>query len=142
MANNVGFTLYRNSLDPEALFRDEAEPGQEGFTFAVRRDGQVNGWIYTDGVAASGILEKSRPSETPMMVNEGESGICEALLEVGGDGVVRLTNLTSGISADASSVPAMGGPLIPMLRVSVQDATILDVAIYHSPDPLDPLPVE
>ena len=36
----------------------------------------------------------------------------------------------------------MGGPLVPMLRVSVQDATILDVAIYHSPDPLDPLPVE
>lgn len=141
-ANNVGFTLYRNSLDPDAPFEDGAKEGQEGFTFAVRRDGQVNGWEYRNGAAASAILEQPRPASRAWIALDGRSGVLEALLEVSDDGIIRFTNLTTSVTAEAVDVAAMGGPLIPMIRASVQDATVLDVAIYHSPDPLDPLPTE
>jgi len=141
-ANNVGFTLYRNSLDPDALFEDGAKEGQEGFTFAVRRDGQVNGWEYRNGAAASAILEQPRPEGRAWIALDGRSGVLEALLEVSDDGAIRFTNLTTSVTAEAVDVAAMGGPLTPMIRASVQDATVLDVAIYHSPDPLAPLQTE
>lgn len=135
---NVGFTLYRNDSTLDQVFYDGETVGQNGYTFAARRNGVVEGWQYVDGAAASKFL--TNPGEGDA-IQAGRSGIIEVLLEMDATGAARWTNLTSGVSAEAET-SAVTGELMPMLRASVQDALVLDVSINYMPLALDPLQVE
>ncbi|MDN6176915.1 MAG: glycerophosphodiester phosphodiesterase family protein, partial [Brevibacterium sp.] len=136
-SSNAGFTLYRNDANPKALFVDDAEPGQQGYTFAARRTGAMAGWQYVNGASASSIVSEPH-NGVGDLVPANESRVVEVLLEVGDGGTIRWTNLTTGVIAQTDA-GAVGGKLYPMLRVTALDITILDLAIYSSPVGIEPL---
>lgn len=66
MPGNFGVLLMANSQNPEALPFDGAMPGQNGATFALRRNGALNGWKYVNGAAASSIINKTGTEIAPL----------------------------------------------------------------------------
>lgn len=131
---NLGLTLYRNDVEAETPFYDAAEPGQQGCTLAARRTGVMQGWQYVNGAAASSFINASY-NGTGDWMPVGDSGIVELLLEVDAAGSVRWSNLSTGVVAESDTL-AVSGKLTPMVRCAGTDATVLDLAIYHSEIPL------
>lgn len=131
---NLGLTLYRNDVEAETPFYDAAEPGQQGYTLAARRTGVMQGWQYVNGAAASSFINASY-NGTGDWMPVGDSGIVELLLEVDAAGSVRWSNLSTGVVAESDTL-AVSGKLTPMVRCAGTDATVLDLAIYHSEIPL------
>ena len=127
--DNVGFTLYRNDSNPEASFLDNAKPGQQGYTFAVRRDGRVQGWAYIDGAKASLIATNDEEAAPEVFVEAGKQRVVEVALDVTEELGIQWSNLTTGETVVSAEIPVKG-PLIPMIRAKRQDVTVLDLAIY------------
>lgn len=124
-SSNCGFTIYRNTVDPHALFRDGAMPGQEGLTFAQRRNGTLQAWAYINGAAAS-----SQGTTTgDALVDAGARVTVDLMLEVT-DTEVRFLNLTTGRQFVFTQA-AVAGPFRVALRWSGQEATVSDVQIHQ-----------
>ena len=138
-SSNCGFTLYRNNVDPEAPFEDGAVEGQQGLTFAARRNGDMQGWGYQNGASATSIMKATYAGDVDPAPS-GESRIMEVLLEVDVSGMTRWTNLTTGVTAEVQDAPA-GGLWTPMIRSATQGLTVLDVAVWRSPTSLPPMAV-
>lgn len=129
-SSNAGFTLYRNVTDPNALFHDAAKPGQEGLTFAQRRNGTMQAWAYVNGAAASSL--GSVPGD-PIASGDSSQATVELILEVS-ESTVRFTNVTRGTTLEVQQ-DAVTGPFHVMLRVVGHEVTITDVQVHpYHPD--------
>src|SRR5699024_5094782 len=103
--DNVGFTLYRNDSNPEASFLDNAKPGQQGYTFAVRRDGRVQGWAYIDGAKASLIATNDEEAAPEVFVEAGKQRVVEVALDVTEELGIQWSNLTTGETVVSAEIP-------------------------------------
>lgn len=126
---NAGFTLYRNTIDPEADFRDAAIPGQEGMTFAVRRSGTIQAWEFVGGAAASSIVKLDNAS---LVIPENRTGSVNVKLEVGPTWFGIFIAETGSYVTGSHSFNV---PLIPLLRSSPTEVTFHDVHIKQETVP-------
>lgn len=123
--SNVGFTLYRNSGDPDATWIDAAKPGQEALTFALRRTGAMQAWEYTGGAAAKPFGSVVQVVPDPL-VAVGKFGTATLRLEMT-PSWLGLHHLESGQTLTGSNTKA--GPLRVALRIAGTEATISDIQV-------------
>jgi len=63
--HGFGLVLYNNLTNDDADFRDGLQPGQNGFTAIVRRNGLAEAWTYTDGAAAVKFMTQAIAPQFP-----------------------------------------------------------------------------
>ena len=123
--SNLGFTLHRNSVSPDGLFYDGAREGQEGVTFALRRNGTIQGWEYVNGAAATVLGTLS--STTGAAVETGEMGTFELILS--NDGTTA-TLICPQVGGELAMAPAVSGlPMIPSIRIAGTECWVADLSV-------------
>lgn len=121
----VGFTVWKNTDEPDAFFADGALAGQSGFTFAYRRNGMMEGWQYLDGAKAVTLGTGIQATPVP---NNGAYNWREVVLRLElGANWIGFHNLTDSLSYTAS-VP-MSGPFRVGLRIGGTEAMISDITV-------------
>lgn len=123
--NNAGFVLYRNSLNPDAGYKDAAEPGQQALAFVARRNGTLDGWTYVNGATGEKVITRAASGE---YAPSGLPGSVEL--------VVTMTSSKFTIEVPSHgqivTVPysfIAGGPLRLALRASLAGARVSDVRV-------------
>lgn len=124
---NVGFILYRNTSGPDATFYDGAKAGQDAVTFALRRNGQLQGWEYVNG--ASAVSLGTDNAET-VLVPDGTSKTVELILTKVG-ATVTISCLQTGRTLTTTT--RVGGVFTPAIRVSRTECWIGDVSVDPYP---------
>lgn len=120
---NVGFTIFKNTSDKDAMFVDGAKTGQSGFTFGVRRNGAAQAWKYDNGGSAVSIASK-----TDFWSGTGGSRQGQIIL------TLELAESWMGLSGDGPNATMtasdpLTGPFRVMLRSSGAEVTIYDVTV-------------
>ena len=122
---NAGFVLYRNSINPDAGYKDAAEPGQQGLTFIARRSGVLDGWAYVDGAAATKIITRDATGE---YASSGQPGVIDLSVTITGT-TISIEVPTHGQIVSVPYSFVAGGPLRFALRGSYAPAKISNVQI-------------
>lgn len=123
--SNVGFTLHRNDSGIDAKFYDGAREGQEGLTFALRRNGTIQGWEYIDGAAASAL--DSLASETGAAVAPGEIGTFDLILSNDGSEARLICPQLGSDLVMELGVSEL--PMIPSIRIAGAECWVSDFAV-------------
>lgn len=120
-----GFCLFNNTVNADAEFYDRAEPGQNGYTVSLRRNGQVQIWRYVNGTAASSIA--STPSTN--WLNADQPGRATILVTITATSViVRIPELQ--VSAEATTTNFNPANMNMMFRSGVgHTTTFRDITI-------------
>lgn len=121
-SSNLGFTVYRNT-DPDALFSDNVKPGQNGFTFGLRRNGNLEGWHYTNGAKAEPL---ATPLTGPEVAPANQMAWATLRLEMAANWLGFYHVETQRY---ISVFNDMAGPFTVLLRSSDQEFTVHDISI-------------
>jgi glycerophosphoryl diester phosphodiesterase len=122
---NVGFTLFRNDTNPYANFTDSVNPGQNGYTFCIRRNGELAGWQYTNGAAAVALRAVITGTEVAPV---GGMGTATLRLEVTPTDF-NMYHVESQRLYQVSH--SLAGPFTPMLRIFRTEVLMSDVSISY-----------
>lgn len=120
---SAGFTLYRNTNGPDSSFYDGAKDGQNGVTFALRRNGQLQGWQYISGASAANL---GTANAGDAIAPEGSFKTVELIL------IKEGTNITWACPQTGTSLSATtsaDGVFTPALRISRTECWVSDVSI-------------
>lgn len=120
---NAGFTLYKNVFNQDAPFRDTATSGQEGYTIAMRRNGQGQIWAYENGASASSLLQTNGMGP---VIPPGSPGTMTVRVELTETKITMFVAETNQVMSVNHSIT---GPFIPMLRCTSMEATAYDVHV-------------
>ena len=124
----TGLYIWRNSLDPEAPFLDAANPGQYGWTFGVRRNGQINCWKYDNGAAASAII--TNPTTAAGWLTSAGAGKTRVTFTVRADGpAVRLYSSGNNNYAASADTFRPGVCRIGVRMAAATEASISNLTI-------------
>lgn len=122
-SSTVGFTLIRNTINQDNIFKDTTNPGQNGYTVGVRRSGEAVIWRYLDGASAERIEENT--SFWPG-IPAGYSGSIVLTLDMS-EGYLKLHG--GGNSGWLTVKDEIQGPFRAYLRFGGVEATAYDVAV-------------
>ena len=124
--SNLGFTLHRNDSGVDAKFYDGEREGQEGLTFALRRDGRISGWEYVDGAAAASLGTFTPDESLRPVAPDGGFRTVELFLTHDGS---EITLFCPQLQGALVVTPSVSGPMIPSLRVAGSECWIEDVSV-------------
>lgn len=125
--NGVGFAVWENQNNRWADFQDAAVPGQNGFTFVLRRNGQMQGWKYVYGGAATSELA-STPSRE--IAPTGKPGAADFVVTVAWD-TITLECPTTGDIISSSDTYTLNDVRIGLRISNDIEARISDVRFEH-----------
>lgn len=121
---SVGFHVWANT-NGDVPFSDSATAGQNGFAFALRRNGQMQVWEYANGAAASEIGSAVTLATAP--ASAGTNGTARMRLEITTTGI-RWVHVDSGTTWQLSrSVTSRDYRL--GLRTAGAEVTVRDLFI-------------
>lgn len=120
---NTGFALYRNTNGPDSTFYDGAKAGQEGITFVMRRNGQLQGWEYINGASAANLGTANL--DEPLTL-DGKVMTVELILTKSGSDLT-MTCVDTGLVLNVTT--QLGGVFTPALRTSRMETWVGDVSV-------------
>lgn len=124
--NNLGLTLL--SGKDFADFVDGANPGQNGYTFALRRNGDIEGWEYVSGGAPSKVLDGD-PLDPPVCSSIYREGRAAIVIVLTPTGIEFHAIWGPHTAAQSASITSLDGPFNLGLRFSGCYGSISNVSV-------------
>ena len=126
-SSGAGLALIQNTAAADKPYYDRAEPGQNGWTAVVRRNGTINLYKYTNGAAATLVATSSGAEFAPA----GKGGRAEVEIVVSASGC-SVRSITNGGDSGYVASPNNFANMKFWLRWADLSAEISDVRVFRA----------